>query len=133
MAPAENLVEALKFLADQQGAHQGWLAQMEQQQANMMAGQQPKDKSWSDKLNDIGLYKNIRVFAGDSHEWEKCAEKFKSQVASGNVLTASVLDFAEATMAEADLEEDDFATMIAVDGCARTRCRISGANYTICC
>ena len=58
---------------------------MTHQQANMMAGQQPKDKSWGDKWNDIGLYKNIRVFAGDSHEWEEFAEKFKSQVASGSV------------------------------------------------
>ncbi len=39
------------------------------------------------------------------------------QVASGSVATASVLDFTKAKMAEADLEEDDFATRIAMDGC----------------
>ena len=113
-------MEALKFLADQQGALQGCLAQTAQQQANVMAGQQPKHKSLSGKWNDAGLCKNARG-AGDSREWEEFAEKFKSQVASGSVLTASVLDFTEAKMAEADLEEDDFATMVAVDGCGEDK------------
>ena len=123
------MVEALKFLADQQGSLQQCLVQMAQQQANMMAGQQPKEKSWNEKnWNDIGLYKNIRVFAGDSREWEEFVEKFKSQVAAGSVLTANILDFTEAKMAEADLEEDDFATMIAVDGCDEDKVQEIGSK-----
>ncbi len=63
----DQLVEAFRFLADQQGTRQGCLEQMAQQQANIMSsgGGRSKDKHWS----DIGLYKNVRLFAGDPASW----------------------------------------------------------------
>ncbi len=72
MATVDQLVEALCLLADQQGALQGCLVQIAQQQANMMSsgGGHSKDKHW----NDIGPCKNVRLFAGDPRDLEEVAE-----------------------------------------------------------
>lgn len=88
------------------------MAQLTQTSTVMMAEiAKPKgERTWNDMMN----FKNVRMFTGELKEREEFAEKFKGQVAAGNVKVAEVLDFVEAKMAEDELEEDDYATMVDV-------------------
>lgn len=130
MATVEQLAEALRVLAEQQGALQQYLAQLTQTSTVMMAEiAKPKgERTWNDMMN----FKNVRMFTGELKEWEEFAEKFKGQVAAGNVKVAEVLDFVEAKMAEDELEEDDYATMVDVDDMDEDKVTEVGTRYTIC-
>ncbi len=79
MEGIEQLVEALKLMADQQDELGEMLLQ--QQKTAGSGGRGGGDKDWS----DINRFRNVEVFGGDSREWEEIAEKFKSQVAATNV------------------------------------------------
>ena len=65
MATAEQLAEALRHLAEQEGQLQGFLGQFAQTSSTMISEMaKPKEKVWSDGV----FYKNIRMFSGDFKE-----------------------------------------------------------------
>ena len=73
------------------------------------SGRSRKDgRDWA----DIKAFQKIRVFSGDSKEWEEFAQKLKSQVAAADVLVAKMLDDVESKIAEAELEADDYAELL---------------------
>jgi hypothetical protein len=109
MASIEQMVEALKFMVDQQAERGDMLLQ--QQKTAGSGGRGGGDKHWS----DINQFRSVKIFGGDSREWEEFAEKFKSQVAATNVSEAKVLDDPGTKVAEAELEEDDFAALLTED------------------
>ncbi len=114
MATVEQLAEELRVLAEQQGQLQQFFAQFTQASIAMLteAAKPKSEKSWTDGVH----FKNFKIFGGELREWEEFAVKFKGQVAAGSVQVAEVLDYVEAEMAGDELEEDDYAQMVGVEG-----------------
>ena len=60
----KQLVEALKFMADQQAQLGAMLLQHQQKSPGGEA--QKFSKDWA----DVVAFRNVKVFSGDSREWE---------------------------------------------------------------
>ena len=118
MATADQLVEAMKFMADQVAI----LTQQQLKLNNVNFGR--KDKGW----DNIGDFKNIKVFAGDSRDWEEFSMKLKSQVAAGSPKAAETLDWVETRMSEAELMEDGYAEKIADEDIDESQVKEIGAK-----
>ena len=95
MSSPEQMVEALKFMAEQ-------ITILTQNSLNK--DDRAKSKNW----DEIGRYKNVKVFGGDPKEWEEFWTKFKSQVSAGSPKVAEMLDEVEAKLSELELEEEGF-------------------------
>ena len=106
----EQLAGALRFLADQQTKLGAMLAQS--QEASY--GKSFRDrKDWA----DIATFRNIKVFSGDSMEWEEFGEKLKSQIAAVDDSVAKVLDVVESKISEAELEAVDYVELLTDESC----------------
>ena len=108
MAGIDQLVEALKFMAERQ-AELGEMLIRQQQAIGM--NMQKGLKDWA----DVNSFRNVQAFGGESKDWEEFADKLKSQIAAGNVKAARVLDVVETKVAEQELEEEDYPTYLAED------------------
>ena len=105
MASMEQVVEALKFMADRQ-AELGEMLLRQQQAMGMNMHKGRKD--WA----DVNSFRNVQAFGGDSKDWEEFADKLKSQIAAGSVEAAKVLDVVETKVTEQVLDEDDYPTYL---------------------
>ncbi len=56
----------------------------------------------------VDNFKNIKIFSGDSKEWDEFATKFRSQAAAGGGQAAVILDAVETELKEEDIEEADW-------------------------
>ncbi len=110
----EQLSEALRALAEQQGQLQQSLGQLTPASTAMPteAANLKSEKSW----NDGAHFKNVKIFGGELREWEEFAVKFKGQVAAESVQVAEVLDYVEPKMTEDELEDDDYGQVAGVEG-----------------
>ena len=113
-----QLAEAIKAMVEQQGHLQQLIGSMAQSSAAVMTElAKPKTafkerERWSDGSN----HKNVKTFGGDPKEWEEFSTKLKGQIAAEDQKVATILDYVEAKMAEDELENDDFADFVMVDG-----------------
>ena len=65
-----------------------------------------KSKNW----DDLGKFKNIKIFGGDQREWEEFQVKFRSQIAAGVPKGVEILDQVE-MMGESVVEEEDWTQL----------------------
>ena len=116
MTSVEQLVEALRMLAEQQHGLQTLVATMAQASTanlhNMEGGKGKKGKNWDDEVR----FKNIKMFSGEFKEWDEFAGKLKGQIAAGSAKVAEMVDLAE-TMVEAELMKEDYGVI-----CDETEC-----------
>jgi hypothetical protein len=100
MATVEDTVQIMKYMAEQ-------ITKLVEAQAAAVQNNGGKKMYW-DRVDN---FKNIKVFGGDSKEWDEFATKFRSQVAAGNGKVAVILDTVETEMKEEDVEEADWQIM----------------------
>ena len=110
----QQLAEALRVLAEQQGHLQQLVGQMAQSSTVMMA-EVARPKTHKAMWCDGSTYKNLKIFGGDAKDWEEFAVKLKGQIAADDLKVAEVLDYIEAKMSEDELEDDDFAQYVQVN------------------
>ena len=106
----EQLLQAVKFMAERQ-AELGTLLIQQHQHQTMNMELQKGGKEW----DNISIYRNVKPFCGNPKDWEEFSEKLKSQVAEGDMLAASVLNVVETQVSETNLEEDGYHAYVAED------------------
>ena len=87
MATVDETVQMMKYMAEQ-------ITKLVEAQAAAVQRNGGKKMYW-DRVDN---FKNIKVFSGDSKEWDEFATKFRSQVAAGDGKVAVILDAVETEM-----------------------------------
>ena len=68
-----------------------------------------------ERWDTFGKFKNVKVFDGDPKMWDEFAEKFRSQVASGDGKVAELMEAVERMLSEADAETAHWALIADTD------------------
>ena len=120
----DQLVEAVKYMAERQAELGAMLTQHQQAMSGMNANVPRSSKDWA----DVSMFRNVKPFGGEQASWEEFAEKVKSQIAAGDTTAARVLDNVETKIGEQELEEEDYPTYLAEDYVTEEQIVLMGAK-----
>ena len=123
MSTADTLLEAMRRLADQQSELQAVVAQLAQSTAAFQQGSQavlgelakPRPGRGERTWNDVSYFKNVKMFAGDSKDWEEFTFKVKGQVAAESNVASDIIEHVEDKASENELGQDDYAEQIEIE------------------
>jgi hypothetical protein len=108
MAGLDETVQMMKFMAEQITK----LVEAQKEAAMNFSNQAKGVDSKRGQWDQTDKYRNVKMFNGDSKDWDEFATKLRSQVAAGDGQAAEILDVVETEMKEEDLEAMDW-TMLA--------------------